>query len=1040
MSRTSLKPSVSKLREAILKGIAGKLEKYGFDENGVVVTEKPLSEYDEEIRKSVVAFFEAENVNDKDLYVEYIHSTARTFLHILTCFKLMEKRGIMSSLLGKIIDKDIYNEIIPDFASINPLAFDEFSEKYRNEITELMEKDSYEEPEEYYQFLYLFALLTDSMAQEMPLLFKDYEHNLVQPDYDDLKIILKLIGEIDDSEYAEDDFLGWIYQYWVDTEDFELKEAENNKSISFANQIYFEVLNALDKEQTEFGEFYTPRWVVKHIVDKCISMYLQNEESDIADIKILDPACGAGNFLVYAFDCLLQIYDKKHADWTVEKRVSNILENNIFGVDVQREPLQITALNLWIKAKSYALSNKVDRLNLYNVNILMANSLYDWEKEEEYYQISIFDTPETIDKKRFSSEDIGRLISSRNQSNRNNAIRFFKQKFDVIIMNPPFVDARKMNDETLNLLKEKYPQNARNLFSAFIERAISLLKKDACLGFISSDTFFSIISFKQIRENILNNRIVEVDLLGDGIFDGPTVSSAILFLKKQSGRNNEITVNKYDGKEIVPCEVLKQEKLKKIEGYPFIFEVTDSFRKIFGEKTIGDYDFFDVRKGVVTAGNDKYLKYRWEVPENEIGKSFVLYNKEHDAYVDDVKFVLDWRIDTRSKILSNSSARCAYIIDNYDENNEKYNFKLGVAYKLVGNFRSCILNRDSAFDVGTPAILMENDLYQRYMVALMNSKLYIYLAHLLNPTVNNTPGDVRRLPVVFPDQTRLEKINGLVDEIVDILRLSSRYTVSSKYYVCSEIEMGLQEGKKTIKEAYEWYEAQVTTWNERLEVLQDELNNHVYEVFDLSKLDIDFLEKNVKDLYNPVQLPVSSIQQIALRFIRSIFRTESNGKGRLYTVDDVVKMIELHLESIPFDITAHMVKEEIEDILGNTLDEVIKGNIKINNQKSALAGDGMKDEKEPFIASMVIGGKGKGKELILWNSLDFKTEFYDDKKYAMQNEIRRLTDEVYMPRLMADKSRLVNQGLSSADQKKIEKNIELYEACVKTLENWRVVD
>ena len=68
----------------------------------------------------------------------------------------------------------------------------------------------------------------------------------------------------------------------------------------------------------------------------------------------------------------------------------------------------------------------------------------------------------------------------------------------------------------------------------------------------------------------------------------------------------------------------------------------------------------------MTAGNDKYLKYRWEVPENEIGKSFVLYNKEHDAYVDDVKFVLDWRIDTRSKILSNSSARCAYIIDNYD--------------------------------------------------------------------------------------------------------------------------------------------------------------------------------------------------------------------------------------------------------------------------------------------------------------------------------------------------------------------------------------
>ena len=75
-------------------------------------------------------------------------------------------------------------------------------------------------------------------------------------------------------------------------------------------------------------------------------------------------------------------------------------------------------------------------------------------------------------------------------------------------------------------------------------------------------------------------------MLGDGIFDGPTVSSAILFLKKQSGRNNEITVNKYDGKEIVPCEVLKQEKLKKIEGYPLFLKLQIVSERYLGRKLL----------------------------------------------------------------------------------------------------------------------------------------------------------------------------------------------------------------------------------------------------------------------------------------------------------------------------------------------------------------------------------------------------------------------------------------------------------------------
>ena len=155
MSRATLKPIVSKLREAIIKGVVGKLEKYGFDEKGKLVIEKPLSEYDEQIRTSVIAYFKAENINSKEKYISYVHDTARTFLHILKCFKLMEERGIMSSLLSKIISTDIYNEIIPDFTTVNPIAFDEYVTAYHKDIEIFMYKDNCEEDEEYYQFINL---------------------------------------------------------------------------------------------------------------------------------------------------------------------------------------------------------------------------------------------------------------------------------------------------------------------------------------------------------------------------------------------------------------------------------------------------------------------------------------------------------------------------------------------------------------------------------------------------------------------------------------------------------------------------------------------------------------------------------------------------------------------------------------------------------------------------------------------------------------------------------------------------------------------
>ena len=100
----------------------------------------------------------------------------------------------------------------------------------------------------------------------------------------------------------------------------------------------------------------------------------------------------------------------------------------------------------------------------------------------------------------------------------------------------------------------------------------------------------------------------------------------------------------------------------------------------------------------------------------------------------------------------------------------------------------------------------------------------------------------------------------------------------------------------------------------------------------------------------------------------------------------------------------------------------------------------MKNEEEPFISAKVIAGKGKDKEVLLWNAKNFLIEFKEDKRYAMQNEIRRLTDEVYLPKLQRLKEKLQSASLSDSEKKILNKELDILEECVKTLENWKVVD
>lgn len=1031
MSRITLKPIISSLREVMIKSIAGKLEKFGFDINGNITSNKPLSEYNITVRNNLVNIFEGKEITgDKDKYIEYIQDSARTFLHILISFKTMEKRGLISKVLEGLLEDEVYDDIIPSFSSISPMAFKDLSDKNVEIIGKMKNKDNDEEDTEYYNFIFMLSELSKEMAKEVPLLFKDYEYNLVHPDFDGIKEIMFNINNIADEEYFEDDFLGWIYQYWVDVKDNEIKLAKGNKTISYADNIYYQILNNLEVEQTQFGEFYTPRWVVKYIVDNTLKPYFE-ENKKIETIKLLDPACGAGNFLVYSFDVFYDLYKIEHPDWSDTAIINSILDKNIFGVDIQKEPLQITAINLWLKAKKKAQDVNIENFNLFNMNVLRANSLHRYEKDPEVKaQLSLFDGEMDLTEKPYTAEDIGRYITSQGYKAQRDAKLFFKNRFNVIVMNPPYLDTYKIEEKTRNYIQENY-NHTQNLLSVFIERSIELLNKKGRLGLVASDAFLCTHTYNSFRSYIDNFKINIIVRAGDNVFDGPKVSSSILVIENLKQTNNKILYKNLEDSEYKDVDILNEDYLiynqknfKKIEGTPFNCESTEVEVEILG----GDKEIeTDTLVGMKLSNKSSFLHFKWEIPcQDKTNFKPYTYKYGKEKWVSNSFYYINW--DSKS---------LKYYEDNGCHRNASKYYMKGINYTLVSgdnpSFR--VMEEGFIFDGNNPVILNEDS--REYLLAFFNSKLARRLLDLLNFTHVKELSDIKRLPIKLPDEITEAVIVKIVNRIIEIKKTILGFNYISNFYHKVGLEYGFNNGGKTIRESFEIFTNKYNELENELYNLELEIDKMIYKVYELSENDIKVIEEEFPNK-PPQPHKDNDIKKVVLNYIRAITKDKLiSNPAKLYTDTEIENIIKQDIEDKFID--GYKIVEEIEAILEKPIIEVIRVGAKIGSTNVPLAGKGSKDLDEPLLQQKVLSGRGKNKHVVLWHLTHFLLEFEEDKKYVMQNEIRRLNNNIYRPLLQNIKQNL-EEDMTATEKRKSEKEEKLFSNSVKTLETWKVVD
>ena len=1061
MSKAILKPVVSKLRQLLLKGIAGRMEKLGYSEDGVLLAEKPLSIMGQELRERLQTLFWEMEIKGASEFHSFLEESARTWMHILIFFKTLEIRGMSEAVTAEILPPDtvVFDpRLLPDFHQVPPQAFLEFSECHEKEITDAQKRDGFEEDRDYYALLLYLNALCRSLDGQIPILFGDQAHQLLFPDLETAKEILSLLDQVSNEEFLEDDFLGWIYQYWVDTNPTELAAAKAERGVSYACDLYEQILAELSREQTESGEYYTPRWVIRYIVEESVKICYEKKRS-VEAIRLIDPACGAGNFLVYAFEVFFRYYSQEYPQWPVEQVVQTILEQNLYGCELKRESLQIAAVNLWLKARQKAADAGVKEFCVRKMNLLLADSLVRWEREEQELEeenenLCLFDearpSPEISS---WYGEVSGNAEAART---------FFQQKFQVVVMNPPFVDARKMDAATSKFLKEEYEENSRNLFGAFIERVFELTEKGSVIGFISSDTFFYLSSFAKLRSQIMKQATIRTLLsLGRGVFEGPTVDAAISIFEVGRKYRRELTgANLAPALADVPKDQnailtalansrqykVEQSQFRKIRSCPFLFDLSSQMREVFSEyRRLGSAGrhYALIKQGMATGDNEKYLYKKWEIPEHLLGKQFYPYAKGggYSKYRNDITEYIDWRDDARSYYSHSKKARKNYLGSFFSDGDTSLFLKEAITYSDItseNRFSARLLPAGCIFDV-KGSCLFPRGIDTEYLLGFINSKFVNYILKKLNPTPSFQVGDLARIPYKAPDETTLAQVKKKVKELIKLQEFLLGFAYSSDFYHGTELAYGFQKGGKSLEEAYRIFQNSWERAEKRKAALQKEIDRSIYRLYGLSRQDIQTVEGEFPDLAAAGEKD-SAKKEAALSYLRAIVKDSlAQGEPRLYRDQEIETLLRLYFDQTFGASKGYQIIEEIEAVLGRTMLQVIRGGAKIGTSLVTLAGEGRRDAGEPLLRQKVLTGTGNRKCVVIWHAGQFKLELDEDSQYAMQNEIRRLHHGYFVPKLQKVKEELQNPR-SSAEEKLLLQEEQQLEECVEALEAWNVVE
>ena len=835
MDKNAIKKYAVWARKELISRVAQKAQQYGITETEMVdagadsVNGKVLSAEEMQQRRALIA-----QINEKG-YQQVMEEVAYTWFNRFSALRFMEVNGYLPSHVRVFTDEN--NAFKPQIlAEALHLELDKLD---KDKVYALKEA---EQTEELYK--YLLIVQCNALNSILPGMFQtiaDYTE-LLLPDnlLREGSVIEQMISQIPEDNWQDAvQIIGWLYQYYNSEKKDEVFAAlKKNVKISKDNI-------------PAATQLFTPDWIVRYMVENSLGRlwveghpdtktqllptpeeqaaytagnrdsedtkwhyYLEEaqQEPQLAEIrkqyanltpeqiKVIDPCCGSGHILAYLFDVLMQIYE--NYGYTPRDAVTSILQNNLYGLDIDDRAAQLAYFAVMMKARRYDRrffshttqphvyaieeSNRIEKPDVEyfcngkpELNDTMHAILTQLHDAKEYGSILTI-TPQDWDALYARFDEVADASSFHRESIRKKLLPLVQvaqtlaQKYDVVVTNPPYMGASNMNSDLSEYVKKYYPDSKSDLFAVFIEVCSRMAKQNGYQAMITQHAWMFLSSFEKLREKMMLTETVSMAHLGARAFEeiGGEVVQTTSFVRVRTHIDNFkgvycrlIEPTTQQGKEDMFLAGEKhytanQDDFGKIPGVPVAYWFSRKALHAFESMRLSEK--YEARNGITTGQNDMFIRCWYEIEPN-IEKWFKC-NKggAYRKWYGNQDYVIDWENN-------------GYRLKNFKDDNGKlrstlrsieFNFQKCITMSRIGSATKSFRYLQEGFitEGASNNIYYKSDEYN--LLAFLNSKPCDYILELYNPTINVMPDDLRNLPLAYLSEHI--NSNSLVEENIDL--------------------------------------------------------------------------------------------------------------------------------------------------------------------------------------------------------------------------------------------------------------------------------
>ena len=912
MDKNAIKKFAVWARTELIARVSLKGVEYGITEDNIEAANadsvggKVLTADEKKQRQALIA-----EINDKG-YKQVMEEVAYTWFNRFSALRFMEVNGYIPSHVRVFTDEEnnFKPQIITEAIHLDLDGLD------MEKVYEL--KDA-EKTEELYK--YLLIVQCNALNKILPGMFQkiaDYTE-LLLPDnlLREGSVIQQMIELIPEDDWKDAvQIIGWLYQYY---------NSEKKDDVFAALKKNVKITKENIPAATQL---FTPDWIVRYMVENSLGRlwleghpdvkeqllpteeeqsayaagnrdpedtkwhyYLEEAEQEpevqaqLAEIrkeyaaltpdqlKVIDPCSGSGHILAYMFDVLMKIYESY--GYTTREAVASIVENNIYGLDIDDRATQLAYFAVMMKARQYdrrffsrgiqphvyaiVESNHVDEFavdyfcngdaKLTTAMDTIIKELHDAKEYGSILTVTPQDWSTLYDRFAEITEDINmsRETALRELLPLVQVAEALAQKYDVVVTNPPYMGSSGMSIKLSDYVKSDYPDSKSDLFAVFIERCGQMTKKNGCQAMITQHAWMFLASYENIRKKISKKAIINMAHLGARAFEeiGGEIVQTTSFVIGNTFLNNYLGTycrlvdpTTQTGKEELFIKgkeryISNQLRFQKIPGEPIAYWISEQFANCYDNELLEKVAFSDGQ--ILTGNNDKYLKLLWEVNAHDIeARKWALHAKggEFRRWYGNIDTVVKFDPITIQHYKRDKIARFP---------KDEILFRRGITWTLVSMnplFGVRELGKNLTFNKAAATILFNDETIIDYVLGFLNSKVSQTLLRIINPTMNNNIKDILNMPFI-KDMNFYPQVKSLVQYNISI---------SKQDWDAFETSWDFQKHPllrkvSTIAEAFDQWQTECNDRFNQLKANEEKLNRIFIDIYGLQ----DELTPEVED-------------------------------------------------------------------------------------------------------------------------------------------------------------------------------------------------